>query len=118
MTTLRSRTIRLAHENPELRSHLLPLLKRAAKAPAIEDMVDLFMGRVDWKKTKPSKGGSGDEVTRWNLENEPLSRIVGSFLSAVGSDLPGAEAVSEKKLVDAIAKAIAKSPEAKGIKLK
>lgn len=28
--TLRSRTIRLAHEKPELRDHLLPLLKEAA----------------------------------------------------------------------------------------
>jgi len=30
MSTLRSRTIRLAYQNPELRPHLLPLLKRAA----------------------------------------------------------------------------------------
>lgn len=33
MNTLRSLTIRLAHENPELRSHLLPLLKRASSKP-------------------------------------------------------------------------------------
>lgn len=32
--SLRSKVIRLAHQNPELRPHLLPLLKEAAKAPA------------------------------------------------------------------------------------
>jgi len=33
--TLRAQTIRLAHENPELRAHLLPLLTREAKAPTL-----------------------------------------------------------------------------------
>lgn len=31
MNTLRSKVIRLAHENPALRPHLLPLLKTAAR---------------------------------------------------------------------------------------
>lgn len=36
MATLRSQVIRLAHARPELRPHLLPLLKEAAwKAPAL-----------------------------------------------------------------------------------
>lgn len=34
MSTLRSSLIRLAHTNPELRSHLLPLLKSAAVSPS------------------------------------------------------------------------------------
>lgn len=33
MTTLRSKVIRLAHANPELRPHLLPLLKEAGGTP-------------------------------------------------------------------------------------
>jgi hypothetical protein len=34
MSDLRSKIIRLAHQQPALRPHLLPLLKEAAKAPA------------------------------------------------------------------------------------
>lgn len=32
--TLRSKLIRLAHENPELRPHLLPILQKKAQGPA------------------------------------------------------------------------------------
>lgn len=32
MSDLRSKVIRLAHQNPELRPHLMPLLKEAAKS--------------------------------------------------------------------------------------
>ena len=42
MPDLRTRLIRLAHERPELRSHLLPLL-RDASAP---DMLDASKGRA------------------------------------------------------------------------
>lgn len=34
MSTLRSKVIRLAHQRPEFRPHLLPLLREAAMPPA------------------------------------------------------------------------------------
>lgn len=37
MSDLRSKLIRLAHENPELRSDLLPLLNRTAREGDIDD---------------------------------------------------------------------------------
>lgn len=38
MSHLRSKVIRLAHARPELRSHLLPLLKQASEAPKITEI--------------------------------------------------------------------------------
>lgn len=43
MTSLRSKVIHLAHEKPELRPHLLPLLKTAAQKPGH------FQDIVKWK---------------------------------------------------------------------
>lgn len=42
MTDLRSKLIRLAHENPDLRPHLLPILKEAA-----DESLDQFEVQVD-----------------------------------------------------------------------
>ena len=43
MSTLRSKIIRLAHEKPELREHLLPLLKQAAQVLTTEhEMMKLY----------------------------------------------------------------------------
>lgn len=44
MSNLRSSTIKLAHANPKLRKHLLPLLKKAS-----EDMVRLTVGGLTWE---------------------------------------------------------------------
>jgi hypothetical protein len=58
-SNLRAGLIRLAHANPELRPHLLPLLKEAAKAPVkmearliqINDRVKDFDGSFRVVKT-------------------------------------------------------------------
>ena len=46
MSTLRSKVIRLAHENPELRPHLLPLLKEGKESypwnECIKDQMDQY----------------------------------------------------------------------------
>ena len=41
MGNLRKRTIRLAHENPELRPHLLPLLKQHKTGAALDAIKSL-----------------------------------------------------------------------------
>jgi hypothetical protein len=46
MTTLRAKLIRLAHSNPELRPHILPLVKTAAYRPqyllaTVKDLVNM-----------------------------------------------------------------------------
>lgn len=58
MTTLRSSLIRLAHANPELRSHLLPLL---AEEPARVAAKKLSPFAQAYFKLWEEKGGMGDE---------------------------------------------------------
>lgn len=42
MSQLRNEIIRLAHAKPELRKHLLPLLKEAAKGISENQMLDIL----------------------------------------------------------------------------
>lgn len=42
MSTLRGKLIRLAHEKPELRPHLLPMLKKAMKYRGIDSKADIW----------------------------------------------------------------------------
>lgn len=64
MSPLRSRVIRLAHRNPSLRPHLLPLLKSAALPPA-KTWLETVEGKVFHQKgdhwfvpTTPTKSGT------------------------------------------------------------
>lgn len=79
--SLRSKVIRLAHEKPELRGKLLPLLvedgvKTAVKAVTIEGT------RYTWKRAnKAPKGRSGwgsppDQFRAWRLEDSKGNLIV------------------------------------------
>lgn len=45
---LRSKVIRLAHQNPSLRPHLLPLLKQADAEPSAEQMASEIMAGRPW----------------------------------------------------------------------
>ncbi len=63
MTTLRSKLIRLAHENPALRPQLLPLLKEAGddiKKDA-ETLKDLIESKVKLPVVKASVSKLGDQ---------------------------------------------------------
>ena len=72
---LRSKIIRLAHMNPELRPHLLPLLKEAARVPSDKDVLRTYpKGSTITLYHNPSFSGleidrmEGTEVTVLDLE--------------------------------------------------
>ncbi len=66
MSSLRSKVIRLAHANPELRPHLLPLLKDAG-----EDGVT--SGRT-WGDSKLIGGGKGNPKAPADDKNPPYNK--------------------------------------------
>lgn len=75
MPTLRSQVIKVAHTHPELRPHLLPLLKQAT---TIEGKVGDLVLTVDPRKGTCVLGGTGtvQEVTR-GLNRFMLRRLLG-----------------------------------------
>jgi hypothetical protein len=62
MSTLRSKVIRLAHENPELRPHLLPLLKEAAGTVKVWEVI--------YDGPGPGAAGDGTSVFRTKSPKE------------------------------------------------
>lgn len=69
-TQLRSRLIRLAHENPDLRSHILPILKESADKK--EDPKAL---RTRWVETQRSLGQAEAKVHDLDVLSETVARI-------------------------------------------
>lgn len=100
---LRARTIRLAHANPVLRPHLLPLLKTAAPDPAmLERLLDGLL--------------TEDEGVNQILETyESHFRTAGTEIDALHATLQKAKAAVEKAeaVVKAIAALVAVDPENK-----
>jgi hypothetical protein len=63
---LRSRTIRLAHENPELREHLLPLLKQGeVKGIGLDPHVPAVLA-WEHKDGRPLSSEEAAEVSQMN----------------------------------------------------
>jgi hypothetical protein len=65
MSTLRSRLIRLAHANPELRPVLIPLLREGAEGPP--KTTDIYPSKIDHGYDEPLSGGT--DVMR-RLQNQ------------------------------------------------
>lgn len=115
MSTLRSKVIRLAHSNPSLRPHLLPLLrgKQAAaqwKDVSPEDMSQETLDRVwDMYKTSYAKiglkvssiGEMLDDYDVWRLAYDgdvPVAFSVGTSTSfGIKSGLAGSDGTVEGK---------------------
>ena len=93
MTPLRARTIRLAHENPSLRPHLLPILREADEGPVVE---------IDHGYEQPLAGGTDvvkrlqDQllVEQGRPKREPNPRLASSRGVSL-FDLPVAEELME-----------------------
>jgi hypothetical protein len=66
MSSLRSKVIRLAHANPELRPHLLPLLKEAGEE-------GVTSGRT-WGDSKLIGGGTGNPKAPADDKNPPYNK--------------------------------------------
>ena len=82
--TLRSKLIRLAHENPELRLDILPLLKSAGKSPNREDIpnaIKALDGLFDSAKI-PSSLNGGD-VVNGGINNLPVPRGYESLFDSI-----------------------------------
>lgn len=60
MTTLRNKVIRLAHENPEMRSHLLPLIAGdlSKLPPALREQAEK---KIEESKKKKDKDKEDDK---------------------------------------------------------
>lgn len=80
--TLRSKVIRLAYENPELRGDLLPILSRDPVKVAVAKSVTVDGNRYTWKRAgKAPKGRSGmgsppDQFRPWYLRAQDDSFII------------------------------------------
>lgn len=93
MATLRSKIIRLAHDNPDLRPHLLAFLKKAAPMPEAEfwKVVEPYgwgTKTTDYKKIKK------DLISRFSLEeseslSETFKAIKGRLYKALDRKVSG-----------------------------
>lgn len=79
MSDLRSKVIRLAHEKPELRVHLLPLLKTASKVKVVvRGGKEYTLSDADLQKFLDAKGGiaspyqSADNLPKWMAGSKAL----------------------------------------------
>lgn len=84
---LRSKLIRLAHEKPELRSTLLPLLRerKVAGADDAKKILDLFKKNFKYVSVR-GHGSSRDVVFEFSIENGLFDRNVAAFAQALGVD--------------------------------
>lgn len=96
MSNLRNKVIRLAHSNPELRSHLLPLLKEANEK-RISDALD----KVDWSEIKEdivNGSMSKKDISQWvatqkgidplfiQMDKEHVTKLVKTLEDALKGD--------------------------------
>jgi len=111
MATLRSRVIRLAHEKPELRPHLLPLLKEASFIPYSPGRVDVEGSRKTYLPgnnptlMKRKNTPDGFEVWTWEvstrLKGTTYHAIVwsGNLVKPVWHDFFSSAGDREKKIL-------------------
>lgn len=95
MSTLRSRLIHLAAENPEMREHLLPLLDEGGKtAVHVNPKGTAGLGALRGKPAKKPVSGtdirsgyyeSGDKITslEWAVKGDPNTKDDKALLKAV-----------------------------------
>lgn len=91
MSDLRKAVIRLASENPELREHLLPLLKEAGTAKTAQEgqeFADLLKKKYRGVKYKDGKGSASTgnvKVTFVESSNDPAVHLDFEMNSMKGS---------------------------------
>lgn len=88
MSDLRSKLIRLAHQNPELRADLLPLLKQETKVAGADDakkILALFEKNFKHVQVK-GFGSSRDAVFQFTLWEGLFDKNTPAFAQAFGVD--------------------------------
>jgi len=84
MSDLRSRVIRLAYEKPELREHLLPVLKVAAGKPIVDPETGMTYAQLR-KHFELTLNAMYDELKAGNYRDRRLSEKLKQYQKDMGS---------------------------------